>query len=897
MYTREFAIRMLLLLLLLLPNILSQGQSAKCATNHPVHVPHEWYEPGDLVIGAMASHIYYIVRKVSFKKHPSQDFIDAPLVLTKFYQQILALVFAVDEINENPRMLPNVSLGFHIYDSYYDSKMTYRNTLDLLFKSRHFVPNYRCGIQKNVIGAIGGLSSDTSWCMANLLGLFKIPQPLNKRDKTKQYILCGIYIPSSLCMFTMSLHKMMFPPSQSKNLLNLGSSQISYGSFEPAINDGTKFPSFYRMVPNEDLQYQGIIQLLLHFRWKWVGLITPANEAGERFLQTIEPMLFKNGICSAFTESVKPNIHYNSNLLEMLEDSRILLPTFTTSRAKAILLYGESRSSIWLSSALSMMEFTQLLFPQKKSHEGKLHSFLQRISFNNSAGDEITLNEYGELAAGFDITNLVTFPNNSYVRVKVGRLDPQAPPGKELTINEDRIKWNRRFTKVPPLSLCNANCHPGYGKKKKEGKKFCCYDCDPCPEGMISNEKDMETCVSCPADQYPNSGQDLCIPKIPNFLAFDETLAIVSSSSALLFTLITILVLSIFIKHRNTAIVKANNRSLTYGLLISLLLCFLSSLLFIGKPNMVTCLLRQTAFGIVFSVALSSILAKTILVVLAFMATKPGSNMRKWVGKELVYSIVFSCSIVQVGICVLWLATSPPFPDVDMHSMPEETIFLCNEGSVSMFYCVLGYMGLLATFSFTVAFLARKLPDSFNEAKFITFSMLVFCSVWLSFIPTYLSTRGKYMVAVEIFSIFASGAGLLACIFSPKCYIIVVRPDLNNKEQLTQRKKHPSQDFVDAPMVLTKFYQQILALVFAVDEINENPRMLPNVSLGFHIYDSYYDSKMTYRNTLDLIFKSRHFVPNYRCGIQKNVIGVIGGLSSDTSWCMANVLGLSRFHR
>ncbi|XP_033024067.1 vomeronasal type-2 receptor 26-like [Lacerta agilis] len=685
--------------------MVSQVQSAKCTTGNPVHVPHEWYEPGDLVIGAMASHIYYVVLELSFKKHPFYEFIDIPQVVTKFYQQILALVFAVDEINKNPRLLPNVSLGFHIYDSYFDSKMTYRNTLDLLFKSHHFVPNYRCSIQKNVIGVVGGLSSDTSWCMANVLGLFKMPQ-------------------------------------------------ISYGSFEPVINDGTKYPSFYRMVPNEALQYRGIIQLLLHFRWRWVGLITPANEAGERFLQNIEPMLFKNGICSAFTEVVDCWVSYFQSMHEDDEHPN------------------------------KDLEIEQLA----KWPTVSLHSFLQRISFNNSAGDEIMLNEYGELAAGLDITNLVTFPNRSYIRVKVGRLDPQAPPGKELTINEDRIKWQRAFTQVPPPSLCNDKCLPGYGKKKKEGKKFCCYDCDPCPEGMVSNEKDMETCVSCPADQYPNKGQDLCIPKIPNFLAFDETLAIVSTFSALLFSLITILVLGIFIKHRNTAIVKANNRSLTYGLLISLLLCFLSSLLFIGKPNMVTCLLRQKAFGIVFSVALSSILAKTILVVLAFMATKPGTNMRKWVGKELAYSIVFSCSIVQVGICVLWLATSPPFPDVDMHSMKKEIIFLCNEGSVPMFYCVLGYMGLLATVSLTVAFLSRKLPDTFNEAKFITFSMLVFCSVWLSFIPTYLSTRGKYMVAVEIFSIFASGAGLMACIFAPKCYIIVVRPDLNNREQLTQRK-------------------------------------------------------------------------------------------------------------
>ncbi|XP_058036667.1 vomeronasal type-2 receptor 26-like [Ahaetulla prasina] len=775
-----------------------------CPASDAFLVPHEWYQPGDFVIGGMMSHIVYNLFQISFKEPPCITTYDIPDVIIKFYQHILALAFAVKEINEDSQILPNVTLGFHIYDSYYNSRMTYRTTLDLLFKSQEFIPNYKCDSQKNLMAIIGGLDFVTSSYIAEITGFFKIPQ-------------------------------------------------LMYGSLAQEEFQTSKLSSLYFMVPKEDHQYIGIIQLLHHFKWTWIGIFSFDNNNGENFLQKMQPLFSENGICSAFIERIPQQLHLE-RLPEFYQTISIISINMINSKANVFLVYGEAWIIIWLRLATFLVDpgskeiallrkvwimtaqidfvlLGTLIMLDVKMYNGAIsftvHStavvgfkeFLQTINPLSDYRDGFRQNVWEQ---SFDCSFPKAELPDIHSRKCTGEMkleDLPAPifememTGQSYNVYNavyavahalqalHMLGFNRKKTmmgkktdlphlqvsQVPPLSRCNDPCLPGSWKKGIEGDQFCCYDCVPCPEGKISNQNDMEDCFECSEDHYPNQEKKGCILKLLIFLTFEETLGMSLSSAALCFFFLTSWILGTFIKYRDTPIVKANNRSLTYTLLVSLLLCFLSSFFFLSQPGKVTCLLRQSIYGITFSVAISSLLAKTITVVVAFMAIKPGSQIRKWVGKRLAFSIVFSCCIIEVWICILWLSTSPPFPELDMHSELQEMILQCNEGSAFFFYCVLGYMGILATASFIVAFFARKLPDSFNEAKFITFSMLAFCSVWLSFFPAYLSTKGKAMVAVEVFSILASGAALLGCIFLPKCYIIVLRPDLNHREQLRKR--------------------------------------------------------------------------------------------------------------
>ncbi|XP_052033824.1 vomeronasal type-2 receptor 116-like [Apodemus sylvaticus] len=509
----------------------------------------------------------------------------------------------------------------------------------------------------------------------------------------------------------------------------------------------------------------------------------------KQFIQTVHPKNYSNDISFAklwwtyFKCSLPPStctklrICPTKTVFKWLLRSPIGMSMSDTCYNLYNAVYAVAHS---LHEILLQRVETQSLNPGKELEldSWKMFSFLKNIQFVNPAGDLVNMNQNIILNTEYDIFYIMDFLKQYGLKIKIGSFSGHFTNGQQLCMSDEMIKWATNIDQNLP-SLCSAPCRPGLRKSPQEGKAICCFDCKPCPENEISNMTNMDQCVKCPEDEYMNTGQTNCLKKVVSFLDYEEPLGMALAGLTVFFSSLTAIVLCVFLKHRDTPIVKANNETLSYVLLISLIFCFISSLLYIGHPSMASCILQQTIFSVVFTVAVSTVLAKTITVVLAFKNIVPGRKMRWLLVSGAPKFIIPICTMIQMILCGIWLGISPPFVDADVNMVYGHIIIVCNKGSVIAFYSVLGYMGSLALASFIVAFLARNLPDTFNEAKLLTFSMLVFCSVWITFLPAYHSTKGKATVAVEIFCILASSAGILLCIFLPKCYIILLRPKIN----------------------------------------------------------------------------------------------------------------------
>uniref|UniRef100_A0A8C0CCR0 Parathyroid cell calcium-sensing receptor n=1 Tax=Balaenoptera musculus TaxID=9771 RepID=A0A8C0CCR0_BALMU len=410
----------------------------------------------------------------------------------------------------------------------------------------------------------------------------------------------------------------------------------------------------------------------------------------------------------------------------------------------------------------------------------QLMYYLKTLKFTTHDGMRIEIDDNGAVTGNYDILNWQLDDNGEIAFVKVGEYIFTNSKFELVMIKNATIFWNTESSELPH-SVCTDLCQPGTRKGIRHGEPICCFDCILCADGHVSREPGQRECEQCGEDYWSNAQKSECVLKEVEFLTYDEvlgfTLVILSIFGSLVVSAVTV----VYVIYRHTPLVTANDRELSFLVQVSLVITLPSSMFFIGKPYNWSCMARQVSLALGFSLCLSCILGKTISLFLAYRISK--SKTRLISIHPLYWKIILLISVVvEIGICTAYLVLEPPRVYKNMESQNIKIILECYEGSIEFLCSIFGMDVFLALLCFLTTLVARQLPDNYYEGKCVTFGMLVFFIVWISFVPAYLSTKGKFKVAVEIFAILASSYGLLGCIFAAKCFIILLRPKRNTDE-------------------------------------------------------------------------------------------------------------------
>ncbi|ACY70470.1 metabotropic glutamate receptor [Drosophila virilis] len=408
--------------------------------------------------------------------------------------------------------------------------------------------------------------------------------------------------------------------------------------------------------------------------------------------------------------------------------------------------------------------------PNMANYDGKdfYNNYLLNVSFVDLAGSEVKFDRQGDGLARYDILNYQRLDNSSGYQYKV--------IGKwfnNLEINLDTVVWNKE--NEMPTSACSLPCEAGMIKKQQGDT--CCWICDSCePYEYVYDEL---TCKDCGPGLWPYPDKLSCFALNIQYMRWNSLFALVPLAIAIFGITMTIIVIVLFARNHDTPLVRASGRELSYTLLFGILVCYCNTFALIAKPTIGSCVLQRFGIGVGFSIIYSALLTKTNRISRIFHSASKSAQRLKYISPQSQVVITTSLIAIQVLITMIWMIVEPPgtrfyYPD------RTEVILKCKIQDMSFLFSQL-YNMILITICTVYAIKTRKIPENFNESKFIGFTMYTTCIIWLAFVPIYFGTGNSYEIQITTLciSISLSASVALVCLYSPKVYILVFHPDKN----------------------------------------------------------------------------------------------------------------------
>uniref|UniRef100_A0AAR2JGG0 G-protein coupled receptors family 3 profile domain-containing protein n=1 Tax=Pygocentrus nattereri TaxID=42514 RepID=A0AAR2JGG0_PYGNA len=821
------------------------------AAAQETYAPHSIRIEGDLTLGGL-----FPVHARGVAGEPCGD-----VKKENGIHRLEAMLYALDQINGDDELLPNITLGARVLDTC--SRDTHALEQSLTFVQaliQKDTSDVRCTNgeppvfvkPEKVVGVIGASASSVSIMVANILRLFQIPQ-------------------------------------------------ISYASTAPELSDDRRYDFFSRVVPPDSFQAQAMVDIVKAMGWNYVSTVASEGSYGEKGVEAFMQLSREaGGICIA--QSLKiPHDHkqadfdkiiqmlldtrparavimfaYDEDIREILnaskradqvghfvwigsdswgaknspihgiEDAAVGAITILPKRATiaGFDAYFTSRTlennrrNVWFAEFWEENFNCKLMSSSKKEdtsrkctgqerigtdskyeqegkvqfvidavyamahalhnmqkdlcpeHSGmcpemevaggkKLLKYIRNVNFNGSAGTSVTFNHNGDAPGRYDLFQYQMNNNSSPGYKVIGQWT------ETLQLNIEDMQWPNGEVDIPS-SVCSQPCKTGQRKKMVKGMP-CCWHCESCDGYQY--QYDETTCKLCAYNMRPNPNRTGCQPIPIVKLEWHSPWAVIPVFLAMLGIIATIFVMATFIRYNDTPIVRASGRELSYVLLTGIFLCYIITFVMIAKPDVAVCSFRRIFLGLGMCISYAALLTKTNRIYRIFEEGKKSVTPPRLISPTSQLAITSSLISVQLLGVFIWFGVDPPNTIIDYDEQktidPEKArgVLKCDITDLQII-CSLGYSILLMVTCTVYAIKTRGVPENFNEAKPIGFTMYTTCIVWLAFIPIFFGTAQSaeklYIQTTTLtISMNLSASVALGMLYMPKVYVIIFHPELN----------------------------------------------------------------------------------------------------------------------
>ncbi|XP_055023067.2 taste receptor type 1 member 1-like [Misgurnus anguillicaudatus] len=744
------------------------------------------------------------------------------------YQMFQVMRFAVEEINNSTTLLPNVSLGYDIFD--------------------------HCSNTKNFPSVFSFISQNRS---------IKPKEKLNNHQP-KVIALTGPYG---------STRTITIAPLVTMDLIPL----VNYGASSYALSNKLQYPTFIRTVPSNKDMIQMIIHIIQWFGWNWVAFLGGPDNYSEDGLRLFYKYTSDTGICLAYQETLTIQGNYNQTLknINMLNINVIVVfavPIYAENIVIAAIA-NNIKDKVWIASEtwsmnqqlpkepgiekigtiigiterlLSLPGFDQYIYKVKaitnEDNNGDVESQVQSTICNqeckegalltaqdiinenpsfsfgiyasmysvahalhkvlqcnmNKCSKNITVKPYmilkeiknldfpligrqvkydvnGDPTISYAVVLWHTETNHSWIEM-VGTYDTY--PETIFTINNSLMPW-RNNTSIP-FSNCSVECMEGYSREH-EGLHACCFRCKKCPQNTyVDYSRDPYTCFPCAESEWSDEGSTTCKTRAVVYLQFTDIASILVILSTICLIALLIFIFCLFAYNYNTPVVRSAGGTMCFLMLACLTMSSISVFFFFGQPTSVHCVLRNFIFTFFFTICLSCLTVRSFQIVCVFkMAAEFPKLHSLWVKHNGQWLFIMSSSFIHFISCVLWATVSPDDPVKDSITFNDQTMLICERRNTVTISIVLFISWFLGFLCISFSYMGRDLPKSYNEAKSITFSLLMYYLSWIIYFTIYLSFKSKYVLLLNALAQISSIYGILFSYFIPKSYIMLFQPKKN----------------------------------------------------------------------------------------------------------------------